>query len=171
MKRMREVEVVASDIRSAIEEASLLAVNLKTGVATADLVPIPIPPIQTSVHIPIKPFLSLCKFLIQVLDLSLSHTHTQTDTIGPTMALMRQDIHQNIPDMANNGWDVFRFFRDSGWNYSSGCCHRVDKADDVPGGGSLSVAMASENVCLAGEEGRSRLEICRAAAVLFFLML
>ncbi|KAH6764275.1 hypothetical protein C2S52_013195 [Perilla frutescens var. hirtella] len=139
MKRRREVEVVASDIRSAIEEASLLAVNLKTGVATADVVPIPIPPIQTN-------------------------------KIGPTMALMRQDIHQNIPDMANNGWDVFKFFRDSGWNYSSGCCHRVDEADDVPGGGSLSVAMASENVCLAGEEGRSRLEICRAAAVLFFLM-
>ncbi|KAH6800248.1 hypothetical protein C2S52_000712 [Perilla frutescens var. hirtella] len=74
MKWKREVEVVASDIRSAIEEASLLAVNLKIGVAAADAVPIPIPPIQTN-------------------------------KIGPTMAMMRQVIHQNIPDRANNGWD------------------------------------------------------------------
>lgn len=80
--------MVASEIRSTIEEVSLLVVNLKTGVAAAaaadDAVAVPIP-IQNSVHIPIKPFLSLCNLLIQVLD-----------KIGPTMAVMRQDIHQNI---------------------------------------------------------------------------
>lgn len=41
--------------------------------------------LQTTLQIPIKPFLSLCKLLIQVLD-----------KIGPTMAVLRQDIHQNI---------------------------------------------------------------------------
>lgn len=76
--------MVTSEIRSAIEEVSLLVVNLKPGVAAAaaadDVVPI-----QTNAHIPLKPFLSLCSLLIQVLD-----------KIGPTMAVMRQDIHQNI---------------------------------------------------------------------------
>ncbi|KAL8515196.1 hypothetical protein ACS0TY_014057 [Phlomoides rotata] len=94
MKRKRveeeeeEEEVVAeSEIKSAIEELSLMSVNLKTGGAaaiTADGVPN-----QTSVHhhhhVPIKPFLSLCNLVIQVLD-----------KIGPTMAVMRQDIHRNI---------------------------------------------------------------------------
>ncbi|ONH89871.1 hypothetical protein PRUPE_8G021000 [Prunus persica] len=36
-------------------------------------------------HIPTRPFLSLCSLLLQVLD-----------KIGPTMAVLRQDIHQNI---------------------------------------------------------------------------
>ncbi|XP_008237643.1 PREDICTED: glycolipid transfer protein 3 isoform X2 [Prunus mume] len=36
-------------------------------------------------HIPTRPFLSLCRLLLQVLD-----------KIGPTMAVLRQDIHQNI---------------------------------------------------------------------------
>ncbi|KAL1543727.1 glycolipid transfer protein 3-like [Salvia divinorum] len=82
MKRRREVEMVASEIRSAIEEVSLLPLNLKTdAAATAD----DSVPVQTSVHIPIKPFLSLCNLLVQVLD-----------KIGPTMAVLRQDIRDNI---------------------------------------------------------------------------
>ncbi|CAI8605603.1 unnamed protein product [Vicia faba] len=36
-------------------------------------------------HIPTKPFLSLCYFVLQVLD-----------EIGPTMAVLRQDVYQNI---------------------------------------------------------------------------
>ncbi|KAK7282634.1 hypothetical protein RIF29_11568 [Crotalaria pallida] len=36
-------------------------------------------------HIPTKPFLSLCYMVLQVLD-----------KIGPTMAVLRQDVHQNI---------------------------------------------------------------------------
>ncbi|XP_057795536.1 glycolipid transfer protein 3-like isoform X2 [Salvia miltiorrhiza] len=94
MKRRREFEMVASEIRSAIEEVSLLVVNLKTGAAAAvddavpNTAPVPIPapvPVQTSVHIQIKPFLSLCNLLVQVLD-----------KIGPTMAVLRQDIRHNI---------------------------------------------------------------------------
>ncbi|GMI90816.1 GLYCOLIPID TRANSFER PROTEIN 3 [Hibiscus trionum] len=61
-----------SEIRSAIEELSVLTkaqpdVNL-------DLA-----------HIPTKPFLHVCTLVLQVLD-----------KIGPTMAVLRQDIHQNI---------------------------------------------------------------------------
>ncbi|KAL0438202.1 UNVERIFIED_CONTAM: Glycolipid transfer protein 3 [Sesamum latifolium] len=87
MKRRREAEMVASEIRSAIEELSLLAVNLKTGggAAADDHVHD-----QTSAHVPIKPFLSLCNLLIQVLD-----------KIGPTMAVLRQDIHHNIQRLEN----------------------------------------------------------------------
>ncbi|KAG6435875.1 hypothetical protein SASPL_100756 [Salvia splendens] len=64
MKRRREVGMVASEIRSAIDEVSLLAPNPKTAV------PLPASvsdsaPVQTSVQIPIKPFLSLCDLLVQ----------------------------------------------------------------------------------------------------------
>lgn len=59
MKRKREVEMASSEIRSAIEELSLLSVNLKTeGTADQD---------HTDAHIPIKPFLSLCNLVVQVL--------------------------------------------------------------------------------------------------------
>ncbi|KAL1533514.1 glycolipid transfer protein 3-like [Salvia divinorum] len=91
MKRRRELEMVTSEIRSAIEELSLLPVNLKTASAAViaaadDPVPVQVPsPVQINVHIPIKPFLSLCNLLVQVLD-----------KIGPTMAVLRQDIRQNI---------------------------------------------------------------------------
>ncbi|XP_042031803.1 glycolipid transfer protein 3-like [Salvia splendens] len=92
MKRRRELEMVTSEIRSAIEELSLLPVNLKTAASPPDSVPVPVPvpapvhvPVQINVHIPIKPFLSLCNLLVQVLD-----------KIGPTMAVLRQDIRQNI---------------------------------------------------------------------------
>ncbi|KAI3460500.1 hypothetical protein Pfo_017163 [Paulownia fortunei] len=81
MKRRREAKMVSSEIRSAIEElSSLLAVNLKTcGAASAGDHHL------KTAQVPIKPFLSLCNLLIQVLD-----------KIGPTMAVLRQDIHQNI---------------------------------------------------------------------------
>ncbi|KAK6115048.1 hypothetical protein DH2020_007317 [Rehmannia glutinosa] len=86
MKRRREAEIVPSEISSAINELSLFAVNLKTGVAAVDDVRI-----QTSdCHVPTKPFLALCNLLIQVLD-----------KIGPTMAVLRQDIHQNIQRLEN----------------------------------------------------------------------
>ncbi|PIN03646.1 Glycolipid transfer protein [Handroanthus impetiginosus] len=84
MKRKRETtEMVASEIRSAIEELSLWAVNLKSdGTAAVDGGDVHN---LTNAHVPIKPFLSLCNLLVQVLD-----------KIGPTMAVLRRDIHQNI---------------------------------------------------------------------------
>ncbi|XP_073118630.1 glycolipid transfer protein 3-like [Henckelia pumila] len=89
MKRRREAEMAPSEIRSAIEELSLMAVNVKADGGTAsssssssgaDQLP-PAEPHQ----VPMKPFLSVCNLLVQVLD-----------KIGPTMAVLRQDIHQNI---------------------------------------------------------------------------
>ncbi|XP_051139649.1 glycolipid transfer protein 3-like [Andrographis paniculata] len=78
MKRQRSeaaAEMAAtSEIRSAIEELSLMAVNCGGDVQK-----------QTSGRVPLKPFLSICNLLIQVLD-----------KIGPTMAVLRQDMHQNI---------------------------------------------------------------------------
>ncbi|XP_027339046.1 glycolipid transfer protein 2-like [Abrus precatorius] len=71
MKRSREIEK-SSEINSAIEELSMLVV-VKPG-ANNEIA-----------HIPTKPFLSLCYLVLQVLD-----------KIGPTMAVLRQDIHQNI---------------------------------------------------------------------------
>ncbi|XP_059454271.1 glycolipid transfer protein 3-like isoform X2 [Corylus avellana] len=71
MKRKRELEKV-SEIRSAIEELSMM-VKLKPGDN------------HDAAHIPTKPFLHVCNLVIQILD-----------KIGPTMAVLRQDIHQNI---------------------------------------------------------------------------
>ncbi|KAL3641151.1 hypothetical protein CASFOL_016119 [Castilleja foliolosa] len=81
MKRKREqVDMVPSEIKSAIDELSTMAVNLKTGggatAAAAD---------DQTTQVSIKPFLALCNLLIQVLD-----------KIGPTMSVLRQDIHHNI---------------------------------------------------------------------------
>ncbi|KAB1220939.1 Pleckstrin homology domain-containing family A member 8 [Morella rubra] len=61
-----------TEIRSAIEELALM-VKLKPGDK------------KDAAHIPTKPFLYVCNLIIQVLD-----------KIGPTMAVLRQDIHQNI---------------------------------------------------------------------------
>lgn len=70
-------------------------------------------------HIPTKPFLSLCYFVLQVLGrfflLQILNVYVQslmwfltfyidtlemmcviTDKIGPTMAVLRQDVYQNI---------------------------------------------------------------------------
>lgn len=62
----------SSEINSAIEELSMLAVVKPGGN-------------HEIAHIPTRPFLSLCYFILQVLD-----------KIGPTMAVLRQDVHQNI---------------------------------------------------------------------------
>ncbi|XP_020224474.1 glycolipid transfer protein 3 [Cajanus cajan] len=71
MKRSREMKK-SSEINSAIEELSMLAVVKPGGN-------------HEIAHIPTRPFLSLCYFILQVLD-----------KIGPTMAVLRQDVHQNI---------------------------------------------------------------------------
>ncbi|XP_010247644.1 PREDICTED: glycolipid transfer protein 3 [Nelumbo nucifera] len=71
MKRRREMEK-GSEIRSAIEELSMV-VKVKPGVD------------PNVAYLPTKPFLYTCNLLIQILD-----------KIGPTMAVLRQDIHQNI---------------------------------------------------------------------------
>ncbi|OWM88992.1 hypothetical protein CDL15_Pgr024010 [Punica granatum] len=98
MKRRREMEKARTEIRSAIEELSLMV----------KLNPAMVKPNDCSViqdhhddqqhdreqhqhhgqshqAIPTRPFLSFCTLVVQVLD-----------KIGPTMAVLRQDIHQNI---------------------------------------------------------------------------
>ncbi|KAH7568014.1 hypothetical protein JRO89_XS07G0214200 [Xanthoceras sorbifolium] len=72
MKRRREVEK-GSEIRSAIEELSM-AIKLK-----------PKDKLDDSAYVPTKPFIHVCNLVLQVLD-----------KIGPTMLVLRQDIHQNI---------------------------------------------------------------------------
>ncbi|KAJ6335816.1 hypothetical protein OIU77_025708 [Salix suchowensis] len=74
MKRAREIEK-GSEIKSAIEELSVL-IKLKPAGDNHD---------RTTVHIPTRPFIYVCNLVIQVLD-----------KIGPTMAVLRQDIDQNI---------------------------------------------------------------------------
>ncbi|KAA8546533.1 hypothetical protein F0562_002728 [Nyssa sinensis] len=73
MKRRREMEK-GSEIRSAIEELSMAVIQVKPGGDDHD-----------AAHIPTKPFLFVCNLVLQVLD-----------KIGPTMAVLRQDIDQNI---------------------------------------------------------------------------
>ncbi|KAL5714645.1 hypothetical protein ACHQM5_016577 [Ranunculus cassubicifolius] len=73
MKRRRAVmEGTQSDISCAIEEL-LKIVKFKADNKS------------DAAYIPAKPFLHSCKLLIQVLD-----------KIGPTLAVLRQDVHQNI---------------------------------------------------------------------------
>ncbi|XP_040997971.1 glycolipid transfer protein 3-like [Juglans microcarpa x Juglans regia] len=76
MKRRREMEKGTEILRYAIEELSLI-VKLKPGDNHAASAAAP--------HIPTKPFLYVCNLVIQVLD-----------KLGPTMAVLRQDIHQNV---------------------------------------------------------------------------
>ncbi|KAE9608915.1 hypothetical protein Lal_00020385 [Lupinus albus] len=61
-----------SEISSAIEEVSMMVIVKPGGN-------------HETAHIPTKPFLSLCYLVLQVLD-----------KIGPAMAVLRQDVHQNI---------------------------------------------------------------------------
>ncbi|KAG4954532.1 hypothetical protein AAZX31_14G147500 [Glycine max] len=72
MKSTRREMEKKSEIGSAIEELSTMTI-VKPGEN------------HGSAHIPTKPFLSVCYFVLQVLD-----------KIGPTMTVMRQDVHQNI---------------------------------------------------------------------------
>nr|CAN71529.1 hypothetical protein VITISV_036543 [Vitis vinifera] len=69
-----------SEIRSAIEELSMV-VKVKTGEDHDAAVHVQ----HDTAHIPTRPFLSVCNSILQVLD-----------KIGPTMAVLRQDVHQNI---------------------------------------------------------------------------
>ncbi|KAK7282633.1 hypothetical protein RIF29_11566 [Crotalaria pallida] len=62
----------SSEISYAIEEVSMMVIVKPGGN-------------DEGAHIPAKPFLSLCYLVLQVLD-----------KIGPTMAVLRQDVHQNI---------------------------------------------------------------------------
>ncbi|KAK9073121.1 hypothetical protein SSX86_007444 [Deinandra increscens subsp. villosa] len=83
MKRRRETEKQSSsELRSVIEELSLLAVmnhrHHDPAVLVAD-------DPKNVTHLPLKPFLSLCNFLLHLLD-----------KIGPTMVVLRQDISRNI---------------------------------------------------------------------------
>ncbi|XP_010539710.1 PREDICTED: glycolipid transfer protein 2 isoform X2 [Tarenaya hassleriana] len=63
-----------TEIRSAIEELSVLIITKS-------------PDDSEAINIPLKPLLSFCNLIIQVLD-----------KIGPTMAVLRQDIDQNIQE-------------------------------------------------------------------------
>ncbi|MCD7461639.1 hypothetical protein HAX54_046722 [Datura stramonium] len=88
MKRRRDMEVESTEIRSGIEELSMM-----------QLLKVKVKPEETAVaaahddntnntinsHIPTMPFLSISYLVLQVLD-----------KIGPTMAVLRQDIYQNI---------------------------------------------------------------------------
>ncbi|XP_027093152.1 glycolipid transfer protein 3 isoform X3 [Coffea arabica] len=76
MKRRRELEM-GSEIRSAIDELSMVVLKVKPAGGPEQH--------STCAYIPTKPFLSVCNLLLQVLD-----------KIGPTMAVLRQDVHQNI---------------------------------------------------------------------------
>ncbi|XP_056865849.1 glycolipid transfer protein 2 isoform X2 [Raphanus sativus] len=73
MKRKRyEMEKKKTELQTAIEELSLVTITK------------PVDNTETT-HIPLRPLLSFCNLIIQVLD-----------RIGPTMAVLRQDIDQNI---------------------------------------------------------------------------
>ncbi|XP_059631649.1 glycolipid transfer protein 3-like isoform X2 [Cornus florida] len=74
-REIEKAETPSSEIRSAIEELSTVVVKVKPDVDDDDV----------DAHIPAKPFLFVCKLVIQVLD-----------KIGPTMTVLRQDIDQNI---------------------------------------------------------------------------
>ncbi|CAD5323719.1 unnamed protein product [Arabidopsis thaliana] len=67
-----------TEIGSAIEELSVLSIA-KTTIVTTEKEAINI------INLPLKPLLSFCNIIVQVLD-----------KIGPTMAVLRHDIDQNI---------------------------------------------------------------------------
>jgi hypothetical protein len=75
MKRRREREMY-SEIQSAIEELSII-IKLKPSAADHNT--------TTCSYIPTLSFLNVCNSVLQVLD-----------KIGPTMTVLRQDIHHNI---------------------------------------------------------------------------
>ncbi|KAK9270613.1 hypothetical protein L1049_026195 [Liquidambar formosana] len=86
MKRRREAEK-ASEIRSAIEELSVVVkIKPADGHDAAHIHHDDAAQIHhDAAQIPTKTFLSVCNLVVQILD-----------KIGPTMAVLRQDVHQNI---------------------------------------------------------------------------
>ncbi|KAL8225595.1 hypothetical protein R6Q57_018152 [Mikania cordata] len=90
MKRRRETDKESSsELKSAIEELSLLLAVMKLNhhhhhhrhPATAVVADHQ----KIDTHLPVKPFLTLCNFLLHLLD-----------KIGPTMVVLREDINRNI---------------------------------------------------------------------------
>ncbi|KAG7578119.1 Glycolipid transfer protein domain [Arabidopsis thaliana x Arabidopsis arenosa] len=67
-----------TEIGSAIEELSVLSIAKTTIVTTEKEA-------TNIINLPLKPLLSFCNIIVQVLD-----------KIGPTMAVLRHDIDQNI---------------------------------------------------------------------------
>ncbi|XP_060673693.1 glycolipid transfer protein 3 isoform X3 [Ziziphus jujuba] len=92
MERRSEKGSGSSEIRSAIEGLSE-TVKVKP---VAEEVKVEVHGDHThdddAHYIPIKPFLSICNSVLQVLD-----------RIGPTMAVLRQDVYQNIQKEVNEG--------------------------------------------------------------------
>ncbi|XP_055834760.1 glycolipid transfer protein 3-like [Solanum dulcamara] len=91
MKRRRDMEVESTEITSCIEELSmmkLLKVKLFKNIHDQQQTPAIAHhdnKHNNNHHIPTMPFLSISNLVLQVLD-----------KIGPTMAVLRQDIYQNI---------------------------------------------------------------------------
>ncbi|XP_030524599.1 glycolipid transfer protein 3-like [Rhodamnia argentea] len=83
IKRRRKMERW-SEIKSAIEEVSMM-VKLKPVVTRARNGDGEGEPRDDAFHVPTGPFLSLCSLVLEVLD-----------KVGPTMAVLRLDIHQNV---------------------------------------------------------------------------
>ncbi|XP_050108071.1 glycolipid transfer protein 3-like isoform X1 [Malus sylvestris] len=84
MKRKLMDQNMGSEIRCAIEELSVM-VKVKGAILVPAAEHGGGDHAHEAAHIPTRPFLSLCSLLLQVLD-----------KIGPTMAVLSQDIHQNI---------------------------------------------------------------------------
>ncbi|XP_021846445.2 glycolipid transfer protein 3 [Spinacia oleracea] len=96
MKRKRELMAKETEIKSAIQELSLINKLINNGngdssspssVVAATVVVAAVSEQQRRVlsYIPTSSFLSLCTLIVQVLD-----------KIGPTMVVLRQDIFKNI---------------------------------------------------------------------------
>ncbi|KAK3426234.1 hypothetical protein EUGRSUZ_F02730 [Eucalyptus grandis] len=83
IKKRRKMER-RSEIKSAIEELSLM-VKLKPVVTRARNGDEKDEPRDDAFHVPTRLFLSLCGVILEVLD-----------KVGPTMAVLRLDIHQNV---------------------------------------------------------------------------
>ncbi|TQE13516.1 hypothetical protein C1H46_000847 [Malus baccata] len=84
MKRKLMDQNMGSEIRCAIEELSVM-VKVKGGILVPAAENGGGDHAHEAAHIPTRPFLSLCTLILQVLD-----------KIGPTMAVLSQDVHQNI---------------------------------------------------------------------------
>ncbi|KAK4722157.1 hypothetical protein R3W88_012390 [Solanum pinnatisectum] len=91
MKRRRDMEVESTEITIGIEELSMMKL-IKVKLIKHDQQQTALNLVANhdddkdyNYHIPTKPFLSISNLVLQVLD-----------KIGPTMAVLRQDIFQNI---------------------------------------------------------------------------